>query len=49
MTARLILEEILERLVSDNCELSLEEDSDFNKDRIYGYMAEVHIALSLAA
>ena len=42
------LEEILERLVGDDCELSLEEDSDFNEDRIYGYMAEVYNALSLA-
>ena len=49
MTARLTLEEILERLVGDDCELSLGEDSDFNEDRIYGYMAEVDNALSLAA
>ena len=49
MTARLTREKVLERLEGDDCELSLEEDSDFNEDGIYGYMAEVYIALSLAA
>ena len=49
MTARLTCKEILERLVGDDCELSLEADSDFNEDGIYGYMAEVDNALSLAA
>ena len=48
ITARLTLEEILERLVGDDCELSLEEDSDYNEDRIYDYMAEVDNDLSLA-
>ena len=47
ITARLTIE-VLERLEGDDCELSLEEDSDFNEDRIYGYMAEVDNALSLA-
>ena len=49
MTACLTLEEILKRLVGDDCKFSLEEDSDFNKDGTYGYMAEVDNALSLAA
>ena len=49
MTAHLTREEVLERLEGDDCELSLEEDSDFNEDGIYGYMAEVNNALSLAA
>ena len=49
MTARLTQEKVLERLDGDDCELSLEEDSDFNEDGIYGYMAEVDNALSLAA
>ena len=49
MTACLTLKEMLERLVGDDCELSLEKDSDFNEDGIYGYMAEVDNALSLAA
>ena len=49
MTARLTREEVLEKLEGDDCELSLEEDSDFNEDGIYGSMAEVDNALSLAA
>ena len=49
MTAHLTREEVLERLEGDDCELSLEEDSDFNEDGIYGYMAEVNNTLSLAA
>ena len=49
MTARLTRKKLLERLEGDVCELSLEEDSDFNEGRIYGYMAEVDNALSLAA
>ena len=49
MTACLTLEELLERLEGDDCKLSLEEDSDFNEDRIYGSMAEVDSALSLEA
>ena len=49
MTVCLTREEVLERLEGNDCELSLEEDSDFNEDRIYGYMAEVDNALSLAA
>ena len=49
MTARLTQEKVLERLDGDDCDLSLEEDSDFNKDGIYGYHAEVDNALSLAA
>ena len=49
MTARLTLEEVLERLEGNVCELSLEKCSDFKKDDIYGYMAEIDIALSLAA
>ena len=40
MTARLTHEEVLERLEGDDYELSLEEDSDFNEDGIYGYMTE---------
>ena len=48
MTACLTLEEMLERLVGADCELSFGEDNDFNKDKIYGYMAEVDNALSLA-
>ena len=49
MTACLTLEEVLERLEGYDCELSLEEDSDFNEDGVYGYMAEVDNALGLAA
>ena len=49
MTARLTCEELLERLEGDDLKLSLEEDSDFNEDRIYGSMAEVDSALSLEA
>ena len=49
MTAHLTLEEVLERLEGDVCEVSLGEDSDFKEDGIYGYMAEVDNALSLAA
>ena len=41
MTAYLTLEEVLERLKGDVCELFLEEDSDFKEDVIYGYMTEV--------
>ena len=41
MTAYLTLEEVLERLKGDVCELFLEEDSDFKEDMIYDYMAEV--------
>ena len=41
MTAHLTCEEVLERLEGDGCELSLEEDSDFKENGIYGYMAEV--------
>ena len=41
MTARLTREKVLETLEGDYCELSLEEDSDFNEDGIYGYVAEV--------
>ena len=48
MTACLTREELLERLEGDD-KLSLEEDSDFNEDRIYGSMAEVDSALSLEA
>ena len=42
------LEEVLERLEGDVCEFSLEEDSDFKEDGIYGYMAEVDNALHKA-
>ena len=49
MAACLTCEEVLERLGGNDYELSLEEDSDFNEDRIYCYMAEVDNALSLAA
>ena len=51
MTARLTLKEVhvLERLEGCVYELSLEEDSDFKADAIYGYMAEVDNAFSLAA
>ena len=49
MTARLTCEVVLERLEGDDCELPLEEDSDFNEDGICGSMAEVDNALSLAA
>ena len=49
MTACLTREELLERLEGGDCKLSLEEDSDFNEDRIYGSMAEVDSALSLEA
>ena len=42
------LEEVLERLEGDLCELSLEEDSDFKVDGIYGYTAKVDNILSLA-
>ena len=38
MTACFTLEEVLERFGGDLCELSLEEDSDFKVDGIYGYM-----------
>ena len=48
MTARLTREEVLERPEGDVCELSLEENSDFNEDGIYGYIAEVNNTLSLA-
>ena len=49
MAARLTLEEVLERLEGDDCGLSSEEDSDFEGDGIYGYMAETDTAVSLAA
>ena len=49
MSAHLKYKEVLERLEDDICELSLEEDSDLKEDGIYGYMAEVDNALSLAA
>ena len=48
MSACLTLEEVLERLEGDVCELSLEENSDFKEDGIYEYLAEVDNALSLA-
>ena len=48
MTVRLTREEVLESLEGDDCELSLEADSDFNKDGIYGYMAVVDIVLSMS-
>ena len=49
MTARLTLKEVLKRIEGDICELSLEEDSDFKEDGLYGYMAKVNNALSSAA
>ena len=41
MTTCLTHEKVLEWLEGDDCELVLEEDSVFNDDGIYGYMAEV--------
>ena len=49
MTAFLTREEVLERLEGDDCGLSLGEDNaDFNKVGICGYMAKGDNALSLA-
>ena len=49
MTARLSLEEVLERIEGDDCRLSSEKDSGFKGDGIYGYMVEADITLSLGA
>ena len=49
MTAHLSLEEVLERIEGDDCRLSSENDSDFKRDGIYGYMVEADITLSLGA
>ena len=43
------LEDVVEKLEGDICELSLGENSNFKEDEIYGYMAEVDNTISLAA